>query len=398
MKHTPVRRVLSWLLILSLLLSGCGAKEPESVQTQPSVTEEKQILLEHLTRYLDAEEAILGHARWALDYAQAYARDNSWESLQKARAAAAAAKQAVEYVSLPEYTLTKAQSDALTAAGVEVDALHSEYLGQAMSRTQKATMLGTLEAMLQQDVFLTASVSMFGPWIETNRNLLGDTCEYLCLMTNYLLLQLEDTGLWEQLPRKYPLIAEGQSQWSDDPGGLMESSTEVLDRYESRFVEVEEYLGVADYTLLLVQEAVQTGELENLSRMIHQTDGVPAYIPLPYWMPESPRYSYVVTDPRTGDVKLVESGQALEEKIAACYIPCPGISREDAESYGQQLTAAGLEPYVQWNEETQTLQLFTVTGESQMLVKWTQAETVIYLTEPIACLIPELYLAAMQAQ
>ena len=60
-----------------------------------------------------------------------------------------------------------------------------------------------------------------------------------------------------------------------------------------------------------------------------------------------------------------------------------------------QIMGADPATYSIWNEAKDTWQLLANSGISTMMIEWTEDETLLYLTEPIGCLIPELYLYAM---
>ena len=64
-------------------------------------------------------------------------------------------------------------------------------------------------------------------------------------------------------------------------------------------------------------------------------------------------------------------------------------------AYGEYLVLWGIVTYSTWNEAKDTWQLLANSGDSTMMIEWTEDETLLYLTEPIGCLIPELYLYAM---
>ena len=68
------------------------------------------------------------------------------------------------------------------------------------------------------------------------------------------------------------------------------------------------------------------------------------------------------------------------------------------QAYEARLGQWGLETYGTWDEGGDTYQVLVNSGGSTMLIKWTGAETLLYLSEPVGCLIPELYLYAMTAQ
>ena len=62
------------------------------------------------------------------------------------------------------------------------------------------------------------------------------------------------------------------------------------------------------------------------------------------------------------------------------------------------MNALDIESFGDWDEEDQSYSILAKSGESLMMVKWSQEETVLYLKKPIACLMPLLYYEAMQTQ
>ena len=106
----------------------------------------------------------------------------------------------------------------------------------------------------------------------------------------------------------------------------------------------------------------------------------------------------LVTDPATQEKQLVVSDAQLDSVPSACYISCGAIAQEEVVAYGEYLKQWGIEIYGTWNETQDTYQLLANSGNSAMMVEWTEEETLLYLAEPVGCLIPELYLYAMTAE
>lgn len=346
---------------------------------------------------LAVTDAVYSDLLWALDYAEAFAGENSWDSLLKARAACGAAELALQQMQLPEQTLTQEQSAALMDAGIEADIVKKEFAGLETMLAQNLDTLSGLKGLLKNDVYLTVSVQMLSDWIADCRQVVQLQCEYLCLMTNGLLLQIGSDELWRQMDVELPTLAAARAGWYDDEQPLQAACTDVLDALETQISSKTGTLGVSEYTLRLVQDAVDTGELDRLRAQINVMDGVPAYFPQPSWVPDDAAQYYLVTDEESGEKRLVTAGEDISQTPSASYLCCSGVSSEDVEQYAQRLTQWGLEAYADWDEAGETYQVFSVSGESMMLVEWTQEQTVVYLTQPVGCLIPELYLSVMPA-
>lgn len=411
-----------FLLFTSILFTACNTSNPpandtnsenttleqiqQTTQNKPSENDTiskttisylqaKQELLNHWITLFDSMETLYSQMHLVFDYTEAFTTDNTWDSLLKARNTCSTIKTNLEKIPIPKFTITKEQYGLLETNGIKVDSVEYEYLDFTTEVNLQLDKLTTLEALLHNDIFFSSNVSVLDDWITTNRNLLTDTSEYFCLLTNYLLLQLEETAFWEQIPEKYPYMSMGYTTWTEDFVSLTQNSTLILDRYENRFVELEKILGTANYTLLLVEEALETGNLDHLIHEMHTISNVTAYLPEPEWFSDKTIYYYLITDAETQEKRMIQTKAEFSQTPSGCLITTPNIPKEEVEAYGNCLKEWGLEPTIQWNEETQTYEIFTIIGECQILATWTSEETTFYLTEPIPCLIPELYLVAL---
>lgn len=394
MRNTKGKRLLlmAAAILLTLgMLNGCAS---ESRQT--SLQEEKAALQWDWEACLEISESRFRQLLWVYDSVEAYARDNSWDSLLKARAACAAAMGSLQQLSPREQAVSQEQYQALIGAGIEADVVAMEWENLSAGITQTIQTLTMLETILQDDIYFTESVEILADRVTVGRQIVQDECSYLCLTTNYLLLQMQADGLWEELEDRYPTIAACRDPWYSDPEPIMSKCGAVLEDLQAQQTRLSEFLGVSDYTLKLVEEAAATGDISRLAKQMNRIAGVPAYFSLPGWVAENPAQClYLITDTQTQEPRLAEPLEALSQAPSACYLLCSGIDREAVEDYGQRLKAWGLEPYADWDEEAATYRLRVSSGESRLLVEWTQNETTLCLTSPVACLIPELYLLAM---
>ncbi len=374
--------------VILVLLSGllCGF-------TQNTLPEEQQLFLDHLDRYLAFSEGVHAQMREMLDRAEEFAKDGTWDSLLKARAACCSAKSWLGKLELPEFTLTDSQFEALLDAGIEADAIQQEYWGLKDTRDAYITDAELLTDMLENDFLLEANMSAFPQWLESKRDQLKAESEYLCLMTNYLLLQLDGQGLWEKMPAAYPCISEGMQAWDSAPSSLMEECAAVLNRYEETLKGSIQYSAASEYSHSVIQEAVDTGDYTRLSGQLYTAAGVPGYIPMPHWLPKDAETFYCVRDAGTGELRLVKDGQTVTQTPCSCYISCGEISREDVDAYIDEMTQRG---YTVGEKEEDGTCLWLITdGKCALSVQWTASETVLYLNEPIACLIPAYFISAM---
>lgn len=391
MKKRLMSGILVVLLLCALCLSACGGDVPEETVEQ---TPEKALLADQWEAYLAAAEDVYAKLYWAMDYADAFFTEDSWESLLKARAACVAAETHLRSLSAPAFTLTEEQCSALTEAGVEVDAVRSEFLALPEWILQEADTLTALCAMLEQDVFIEAEFSGMDEWLVHNRGVRMDTAEYLCAMTNYILLQTEQQARWETLPDRYPNIFLAKGEWSDDSNELMSRGAAALDRFEERLTGMAEYGGLQEYALKIIQEAMDTGDLTYLEQQMHIVTGLPAYFPDPGWLGGDEQRYYLMTDEQSGEKLPVEAGSELTKVPSGCYISCSGIAREEVEAYGRLLEEWGFRSVSKWQDDGSFV-VYAVYNSSSVMVEWTEKGTIVYLAEPVGCLIPNLYLMAL---
>lgn len=380
------------VMMLASLMTGCQEPEPEPEEVSVSIDEEKNLLLSHMKAYLENQDVITGQFLWVLDYVDAFVADNSWDSLLKARAACIAAQDYLSELTLPEFTLTDSQYDTLIDAGIEANVVKSQYLDISNSLQSDLNSLYLLNSTLHHDIFYASNMVGLKNWSEYHRTKLKDNAEYLCLFTNSMLIQLEMPGLWKKIPKKYPYIAEGQGEWCDDPEQLEKDTSDLLDRYEENLLKLNTTLGLSEYTKQLIEEALQTQNLEHLKAELNTVEDVPFYLPIPDWLLEDVDYHYLFTNSKTQEKDPISAGQEITEAPSALYVSCAGVSREDVELYLEQLDYWGYTAYEEWSEEDQTYTLFLMEGDSSAMIEWTEEKTIFYISGPVACLATELYL------
>lgn len=356
--------------------------------------EHETALTQEWERILDAYDTMFAAVNWAAEYARAFAGDNSWESLMKARAAALSARQTIQGMELPQDTLSEQMYAALLDDGIEADVVSLEREG--LEQTQ-ALYLGLLEQMvylLRDDVFLQASFDSIHQWTDLAEEMVAREGEYLCLTTNYLLLQLEDQSLWQNMAGEYPAVFACGTLWLEDFEEIQRGAEEALNAMEDAETMYQQLLGGAEYTLALVMEAVESGDVSALASRIHVIEGVPAWLPMPAWVGVDADWYYMFPAEGADPSEKAVTGQPLTVPDS-CLISCPGITLEQARDYAVRLEEWGLAPYSAWDEAQENWQMLVSIGESTLFLSWSAERTALYLTEPVGCLIPELYLTAM---
>lgn len=384
-------------------LTGCSAKnmsqnntiQTETVNPSNELQQAKSKLLAEWYELLEANEAIYSGMFRMLQYSESYGQNNTWDSLLKARASASAVLVAVRQVNLPTLDLTENQITLLAESGVEINAVQREFEALESWLDSKNNTAALFCYTLEDDVFMSASVEDAIPSMTTfYQDYFTKEYQYLSHFTNYLLLQMDSGNIWQLWMEQLPCMADCADIWYETQKDIERADGELLSEMEALQSQMGSSLGISEYTLEIVQEAVDTGDMDALQRELNWISGVPGYFPIPTWLPDTTNL-YLITDSHTKEKRLVKSGEELDEAPSACYISCGAISLEEVESYDEQLKMWGVETYGTWNESKDSWQLLAISGSSTMMIEWTEDETLLYLTEQVGCLIPELYLYAM---
>lgn len=362
--------------------------EPAEVQTG------NRVLLDDWYRLLQAAEEIYGGTFRVLEEMEAYAQDSTWENLLKARASCSAALVALRQMELPKPQMTQEMIDGYADAGVEINVLLREFDALESTHSSMCDTVMLLCYTLEDDVYLKTTVETTIPaMVEFYREYFRLEYGYLSQYSNYLLLEIRSEAEWDKWIA-LPWLSVCADPWRNDSDEIMAATERTLDRIQALQTEMGSVLGLSEYTLELVQEAVDTGELDALRRELNRHGDMPGCFPTPQWLPDVV-HLYMVMDPQTQQKRLVRAGEKLTEAPAACYISCGVIEQEQVEAYVRHLQDWGIPCYGIWEDAEEAFQVVAKSGESSMMIKWTPEETLIYLTEPVGGLIPELYFSLL---
>lgn len=395
--------ILSMLLLLSCL-TGCTEKDSPIPQPSKEQVEQSDLqqadskLLTELFELLQINEEVYSYIFRIMEYTEAYGQNNSWDSLLKARASASAALVAIRQMELPTLDLAEDEITVLIDKGVEVNAVQREFEALQSWHSSKDDTASLFCYTLEDDVFMKASVEDAIPAMaEFYQDYFVLEYRYLCYFVNYMLIQMDSVDTWQLWINQLPYMAACADVCYHETSELEAATGLILNEMEALQAQMGSFLGTSEYTLGIVQEAVETGNLDALQREINEIKDVPGYFPIPNWLPDVVNL-YLVTDLETQEKRLVNAGEELDTVPSACYISCGTISLDNVTAYGDYLAQWDIETYSTWNEAKDTWQLLANSGSSTMMIEWTEDETLLYLTEPVGCLIPDLYLYAMTMQ
>lgn len=396
-RYSHVLIIILALLISLSCLAGC-ADQHEKEGDSSQLHQAKEKMQTQWFALLKANETVYSGLFRTLEYMEDYGKENSWDSLLKARASASAALVELRQMEIPAMALTEEEIHLLINADIEVNAIQREF--EALENWHDS-MDGTVSLLcytLDDDVFMKANAENMIPAMSTfYQDYFILEYRYLCYFTNYLLLQMNSTNTWQAWTTQLPCMAACMDSWYEKTSELEAATGQLLDTMHALLPQMSSFTGTSEYSLEVVQDALETGNLDSLKREINIMTGVPGYFPIPAWLPDAVSI-YLITDPDTQEKRLVHSGEELNCVPSSCYFSCGELPIDDVQSYEERLKLWNIDTFGKWNESRDTWQLIANSGSSTMLVEWTQKDTLIYLTEPIGCLIPELYLQVMIAE
>ena len=382
-----MKKTLKWLglaLLLVCLLTGCGR----------NTEQEEALMQEQWAAYLIARNEASEIKYWAYDAIEAYADSNSWEDLVHARAAVRTAMIMLEQVEVPEFALTDEVYQTLLDAGIEADAVRIEGDTLKANLSQDIGQMKGLLAQLYNDVYYKSCLEYLGELVRLDRENLDIDLLTHAYETNYLLLQMEDHSLWDRMPEICPSISAQCDEWRTDSRELEEETMKALDRMEKGQEEYAEFLGSSEYTLFLVEEALENLNLENLLPELNEIQGMPGKFILPKWTDDELPFPYYFHQGE--ETVILKPGQSYDPGSGFCFAKNPGVELEAIEDYISKLEYYEIEYQGRWNETEDEYSLMVLDGDCTMLITWTEAETSIFLPAPAADLMPELvYMAQL---
>lgn len=393
--QTKNHRIL-WILILVMLmlilLTGC---KEQDLSTQ------KQEVYAQWEYCLRVQDRICNTVLWALDEAQPFTEEFSMDALLKARAAVSAAKVFLKNAELAGYAVSTENYMDLMKADLEPEVILTEYENLEVALSQSLTTLTNLENMLLRDICLSPNAQALGAWLDNCRETVELECQYLCLTTNYLMLQWECPEKWSSFPEDYPTVSEAAEGWCADPALLQEQCIEALDQLSNIAYGKAEYYGISLYTSQLVsgtqisRRAIH--QYQKLLPYLQMISGADVFFPIPDWLPEERQIVYQIPDPTTGEIRSIQYREEVEALPSLCLVSCSGIEREQIEDYAALLQSLGMEVLTDF-AEPDTCLILCQNGDYTLSVRWENGETDIYLPSPVGCLVPEWYLAALLSE
>lgn len=303
---------------------------------------EKDLASEHLlavwSDYLQVQENMYTSELWALDHAEKFLDTGDWGDLVKARTACIASARYLSELSMSEEDISDEEYAALVKEGVDTSfqSIEFESLSERVNDEHTFVRNRILE-MLEGGVFLSKDIEFMKEAIALQKEYITSMCQYECLITNYLLVTLDDkkntAAYWKMLPEKYPILCKECRQWSDSEMDLEKNADQCLDQVEEATLSQVELLAEMKADLHNMTTILEKGDMEKWMESAFSMKNTPEFLPMPVWYgPETAKYlSFIKED--DGNITYPESGDKLEDVSYGVYLQIPDISSDEIDTY-----------------------------------------------------------------
>ena len=321
-----MKRVLSFFLALMLLqaVPEVRAEEPEAAAGA---------LLSCLSELLDVREKRDTCLQNCYRQVDGFLQRRDYPSLVRARLACSEYRQALEETEAPAVSL--AESELLELMRLNVETAGLEDLASDL----KSRLKDDAERLFRLEEFLYSSAVSLKDGLEAGRRLLDTMADMLsletafdCLRVNDLLLPLAGdarvSGFLDGFAGRWPAAAESREEWIGDPAVLADRAAAVLEEMEKQLDGISEAFGWNEYVIRRY-----TRDPEAVEADFRPVAGMPAWIPLPSFWPESAGRSLHAGAGDTG-------GETLPDRL---ILRIPDISSEQFLAYIGRLSELGME-------------------------------------------------------
>lgn len=356
-------------------------------------------MLNEWCAYLDECETQFALKAWTYQHAKRFCETRAWEDLLKARAAGAHALLAMQNRQPLTSALTDDEILELMLMDVEADVLLTEIDNTATLIEQNTVSIDAVYDTLVTGVFLTDDCELLGKRVEMNLKRDSLIKGYLRVTGNYLMEQLKDevdiASYRDGFAERWPGIAEYEHEWLTDEKELVDQADEILKEYNLQEAEAKGYVGEMEYTMFMIEEAIQNGASAEFEAQLFDMPGEPAQFPMAIWMaPEFSKTYYLSMDPATGDSKLIAPLSEMEAVPDVMMLTCDDVKEAEAVDYIMLLDLCGIEHFEAFGEteEEDDLTSLIRIGEYTALFTWNDGAADFYFTNPIGSLVPPLYM------
>ena len=381
-----MKKLLCVLLSL-VLLAGSAAFAQELTPADK--------LLNDWGSYLYNCEHLYANTDWAVQYADAYAKEPSWENLQKARAAVCMALVYAAAYELPEADASAEDQDALLDRGLDVSFVQvslDEY--QQEKQKLQNTLLnlqGTLEG---ENAFWQYTLESLGMKTANMLEYSRHIRRYLAVTTNYLLQVLGEEADAEAytafVAQHCPTIAAHMAEFPGGTAELEAAAASVLDDAEACLLVEEELLGRSNAALMLYEEILASGDLSQLAEKAVAMADLPIPLPDPYWYDGLNADIQYYWRNAEGKAEICEEYAQLTVPDA-CLVRYTGITREALDLYLDYLNECGIAHSTPTEADGKYTVLYEI-GDGTVMFQMENGVLKVYMAEGPVLFAPTWYI------
>jgi len=382
-----MKRIFSFVLAVCLLLSlpaFAGAATDAFYAT--------------LGDYILYYDRVLEDELWAYKYAEKFNSDRTYDNLNIARVAVQSAMREISSMEAPVYAIGDTETIDMMMSGLEADALMYTLDEIGILREEKVIRLQAVFETLINDVYYQPMLDNLMEKIALYRQDIRLDAISTVHFMNYLLVQAGDKekaeAFWESVRGQTKVVSEYMDEYLTDAMTIAEAEDLLLDEAAACGDELQKLIGFGDVYILLMEEAVQTGDTSLFIEGRTEIKGEYEVFPEAWWMaPEMGEYLFIFSQPGTDNLYVHSMGNEIERAPDRIKMTFTGVSGTDAVDYIKLLLNAGFSAAYELvkEEDGEKLYIQADKGASTLTVIWSEKETIVYLMPPAAMMMPLLY-------
>ncbi len=356
----------------------------------------RERLFDDLLDYVSVSERIWGGILWTVDFFDRYDTENSWESLQTARAALVIARQGLSDCVLPEPKLTRDDHFAFMDRGLDFSFM--DYNSAAVDN-DRMTALNLCEnmhyfimlgALTKEDWEICREKTAF------ERKLSGYMIRYLALTADWVIATLNDPAAAEEFEREFaekcPLTSAFRLKERKTPAEIEEDVDALMTEMEALLAEDAAVEGAMTHRLNVMTDIVDTADLAAVRESIRPISGMPPILPFSSWY--SDREISFVWRENGNEVPAPEMGDPLRMPDGWSLV-MTGVEEKEFAEYLDELAGFGAVCSAEATEEKKTVYDCAYRGNAFAIVREENQVTFVMDGDPLS-FVPVWYWYAVR--
>lgn len=389
-----MKKTLALILACLLLLSGSTALAEEQKSSKGKI-------LSDWFDYLFACENLYADLQWALDAAQAYEENMTWENKQKAAMTITSAQMYISQRNLPQALAAAEDYDFFTAQGADVRAMPLERSGYDVIRSTVLNTLANLLEEVEYDSFWNYGRDFMQQFIALENEMQMLHWQALNLTTQYSILELgedaETQHLMEFVALHCPSIHAAWPMGESDPQKLEAHMASVLDQMDAWVKKRNLLTGQQMAMLDIMTYCAEKDDWSPLMKEAAVIEGLPPMLPDPDWtMPGLTETLYYWKDAE-GKILLPQERERVDRLPDGCQIVHSDVSAEEVILYCSSLIDMGV-PCKVSEESPEKLLIFFTWEETILAIQWENETASLHVMGNPICFAPWWYIDAAAAQ